>query len=161
MPAIGIAVAAMSLVGQNLGAKKPSQAEVFAWDAAKLAAILMAIVGMLFVLFPRAIFMIYTTDTEVIALGRIPLIFLGLTQALGGVSVVLEHSLQGAGNTGFVMLAEVLASMLLYLPVAYLLGIRTSLGITGAWLAEVVYWSALSLLMVAKFRTGTWKTIRV
>ncbi len=161
MPAIGIGVAAMTLVGQKLGAKKPSQAEVFAWDAAKLAAYLMAIIGLFFVLFPRAIFMIYTNDAQVIALGKTPLIFLGLTQAFGGVSLVLEQSLQGAGNTRFVMLAEVLAGLLLYLPVAYLLGIRTSLGVTGAWLAELVYWSTLAFLMAAKFRTGTWKAIRV
>jgi len=161
MPAIGIGVAAMTLVGQNLGAKKPDEAEIFAWDAAKLAAYLMAAVGLLFVAFPRVIFMIYTSDPAVIALGRTPLIFLGLTQAFGGISLVLEQSLQGAGNTRYVMLAEVIACVLFYLPVAYLLGIRAHLGITGAWLGELVYWITLSSLMAAKFRTGTWKTIRV
>ena len=161
MPAIGIGVAAMTLVGQNLGAKKPDEAEIFAWDAAKLAAYLMAAVGLLFVAFPRFIFMIYTSDPAVIALGRTPLIFLGLTQAFGGISLVLEQSLQGAGNTRYVMLAEVIACVLFYLPVAYLLGIRAHLGITGAWLGELVYWITLSSLMAAKFRTGTWKTIRV
>jgi len=161
MPAIGIGVAAMTLVGQNLGAKKPDEAEVFAWDAAKLAAYLMAAVGLLFVAFPRFIFMIYTSDPAVIALGRIPLVFLGLTQAFGGISLVLEQSLQGAGNTRYVMLAEVLVCSLFYLPVAYLLGIRAHLGITGAWLGELVYWIMMSSLMAAKFRTGTWKSIKV
>ncbi|HDL86604.1 MAG TPA: MATE family efflux transporter, partial [Candidatus Acetothermia bacterium] len=161
MPAIGIGVAGMTLVGQNLGAKKPDQAEVFAWDAAKLAAYLMASIGLLFVAFPRFIFMIYTTDPAVIALGRTPLIFLGLTQAFGGISLVLEQSLQGAGNTRFVMLAEVLVCSLFYLPVAYLLGIHLHLGITGAWLGELAYWITMSSLMAAKFRTGTWKAITV
>ena len=161
MPAIGIGVAAMTLVGQNLGAKKPDEAEVFAWDAAKLAAYLMAGVGLLFVVFPRFIFMIYTSDPAVIALGRTPLIFLGLTQAFGGISLVLEQSLQGAGNTRYVMLAEVIVCSLFYLPVAYLLGIRAHFGITGAWLGELVYWMTMSSLMAAKFRTGTWKAIRV
>ncbi|MEA3239767.1 MAG: MATE family efflux transporter [Candidatus Bipolaricaulota bacterium] len=161
MPAIGIGVAAMTLVGQNLGARKPDEAEVFAWDAAKLAAYLMAGIGLTFVAFPRLIFMIYTSDPAVIALGRIPLIFLGLTQAFGGISLVLEQSLQGAGNTRYVMLAEGIVCLLFYLPIAYLLGIHLHLGITGAWLGEIVYWSSLSLLMAGKFRTGTWKTIRV
>ena len=161
MPAIGIGVAAMTLVGQNLGAKKPDEAEVFAWEAAKLAAYLMAGIGLLFVAFPRFIFMIYTSDPAVIALGRTPLIFLGLTQAFGGISLVLEQSLQGAGNTRYVMLAEVLVCSVFYLPVAYLLGIRAHLGITGAWLGELAYWITMSSLMVGKFRTGTWKSIRV
>jgi len=161
MPAIGIGVAGMTLVGQNLGAKKPDEAEVFAWDAAKLAAYLMAAIGLLFVAFPRFIFMVYTTDPVVIALGRVPLIFLGLTQIFGGISLVLEQSLQGAGNTRYVMLAEVIVCSLFYLPVAYLLGIHLHLGITGAWLGEVAYWITMSSLMAAKFRTGTWKSIRV
>jgi len=143
------------LVGQNLGAKKPDEAEIFAWDAAKLAAYLMAAVGLLFVAFPRFIFMIYTSDPAVIALGRTPL------QAFGGISLVLEQSLQGAGNTRYVMLAEILVCSLFYLPVAYLLGIHLHLGITGAWLGELAYWITMSSLMAAKFRTGTWKTIRV
>ena len=161
MPAIGIGVAAMTLVGQNLGAKKPDEAEVFAWDAAKLAAYLMAGVGLLFVVFPRFIFMIYTSDPAVIALGRTPLIFLGLTQAFGGISLVLEQSLQGAGNTRYVMLAEVIGCSLFYLPVAYFLGIHLHLGITGAWIGELVYWITMSSLMAGKFRTGTWKAIQV
>lgn len=161
MPAIGIGVAGMTLVGQNLGAEKPDEAELFAWDAAKLAAYLMAGIGLSFVAFPRFIFMIYTSDPAVIALGRMPLIFLGLTQAFGGVSLVLEQSLQGAGNTRYVMLAEVIVCSLFYLPVAYLLGIHLHLGITGAWLGELVYWVTMSSLMASKFRTGTWKLIRV
>jgi len=161
MPAIGIGVAAMTLVGQNLGARKPDEAEVFAWDAAKLAAYLMAGIGLLFVAFPRFIFMVYTSDPAVIALGRTPLIYLGLTQAFGGISLVLEQSLQGAGNTRYVMFAEIIVCSLFYLPVAYLLGIRAHLGITGAWLGELAYWIMMSSLMAAKFRTGTWKSITV
>ncbi len=161
MPATGIGVAAMTLVGQNLGAKKPDEAEVFAWEAAKLAAYLMAGIGLLFVVFPQFIFMIYTSDPAVIALGRTPLRFLGLTQAFGGISLVIEQSLQGAGNTRYVMIAEILVCLLFYLPVAYLLGIHLHLGITGAWLGELAYWIVMSSLMAAKFRTGTWKRIRM
>ena len=161
MPATGIGVAAMTLVGQNLGAKKPDEAEVFAWEAAKLAAYLMAGIGLLFVVFPQFIFMIYTSDPAVIALGRTPLRFLGLTQAFGGISLVIEQSLQGAGNTRYVMIAEILVCLLFYLPIAYLLGIHLHLGITGAWLGELAYWIVMSSLMAAKFRTGTWKRIRM
>ena len=161
MPAIGIGVAAMTLVGQNLGAEKSADAEVYAWEAAKLSAYLLAGIGLLFVAFPRFIFMIYTTDPLVISLGRVPLILLGLTQAFDGISLVLEQALQGAGNTRYVMLAEIGTCTVLYLPIAYFLGIHTYLGLTGAWMGELVYWLGMSLLMSKKFRTGTWKRIRV
>ena len=161
MPAFGIAIAAATLVGQNLGAKEPESAERFAWEAAKLTAYLMGGIGLLFVAFPQWIFLIYTNDPAVITLGRLPLILLGATQALGGAGIVLGQALQGAGNTRFVMLGELIVCTLFYLPTAYLLGLHFKLGIVGAWLGELAYWLALALVMSWKFRQGTWKKIRV
>lgn len=161
MPAFGIAVAAATLVGQNLGAKKPDSAERFAWEAAKLTAYLMGGIGLLFVAFPQWIFRIYTNDPAIIGLGRLPLILLGATQALGGAGIVLGQALQGAGNTRFVMLGEFIVCTFFYLPTAYFLGLHLKLGIVGAWLGELTYWVALALVMSWKFRQGTWKAIRV
>jgi len=161
MPAIGIAVAAASLVGQNLGARDPDKAEGFAWEAAKLAAYLMAAIGILFVAIPKQIFLIYTSDATVISLGRLPLILLGVIQAFGGIGVVLSRALQGAGNTRFVMLAELVVCTVLYLPTAYFLGVKLGLGITGAWSGEYIYWIFLAVVMNWKFHQGTWKHINL
>ncbi|MBE0636025.1 MATE family efflux transporter, partial [Candidatus Bipolaricaulota bacterium] len=60
----------------------------------------------------------------------------------------------------YVMMVEFVCVML-YLPVVYLLGRHTSLGLIGAWTGEYVYWIVLSVAMVAKFRTGSWKTIKL
>ncbi len=161
MPAIGIAVAAASLVGQNLGARDADKAEGYAWEAAKLAAYLMGGIGILFVAIPRQIFLIYTPDAAVISLGRLPLILLGVIQAFGGIGVVLSRALQGAGNTRFVMLAELVVCTVLYLPIAYFLGVKLGLGITGAWSGELVYWLFLAVVMSWKFHQGTWKHINL
>ena len=161
MPAFGFAVAASTFVGQNLGAGNPDKAERYAWEGAKLAAYLMGGLGLLFVIVPVPVFMIYTSDPQVIAAGRLPLILLGLTQAFGGVAIVLSNALQGAGNTRFVMVAELFICAVIYLPVAYLLGLYFNLGIVGAWTGEYLYWLLLALVMSWKFRQGSWKAIRV
>ena len=161
MPAIGIGIAAATLVGQNLGASQPKEAEQYAWEAAKLGAYLMGGIGLLFIAYPKAIFSIYTSDLAVIALGRLPLIMLGVVQTFAGVALVIGRALQGAGNTRYVMLAELFVCSLLYLPFAYLLGLRLRLGIVGAWSGEFIYWLTLALLMSWKFHQGTWKKIRV
>jgi len=161
MPALGIAVAAATFVGQGLGANNPEQAERYAWEGAKMAAYLMGGLGLLFIVIPHAVFSIYTSDPQVIAVGRLPLVLLGLTQAFGGVAIVLSNVLQGAGNTRFVMLAELLVCGGIYLPAAYLIGLRFGGGIVGAWTGEYVYWIFLTLLVTWKFRKGTWKKIRI
>ena len=159
MLAVGLGIAGSALVGQSLGAGKPDQAERLTWEAVKLATYSMVLVGLLFVFFPRAIFHVYTSDPDVIAAGRWPLIFLGLVQAFPGIALVLSQGLQGAGNTRFVMMAELLVCFGLYLPAVYLLGLRTPLGLLGAWSGELVYWGSLALIMALKFRRGTWKRI--
>lgn len=161
MPTIGLGIAAATLVGQNLGASQPEEAEQYAWEAAKLGAYLMGGIGLLFIAYPKAIFSIYTSDVAVIALGRLPLIMLGVVQTFAGVALVIGRALQGAGNTRYVMLAELFVCSLLYLPFAYLLGLRLRLGIVGAWSGEFIYWLTLALLMSWKFHQGTWKKIRV
>ena len=161
MPALGIAVAAATFVGQGLGANDPELSERYAWEGAKMAAYLMGGLGLLFIAIPGAVFSIYTSDPRVIAVGRLPLMLLGLTQAFGGIAIVLSNVLQGAGNTRFVMMAELLICGGAYLPAAYLIGLRLGGGIVGAWTGEYVYWIFLALLVTWKFRTGTWKKIRI
>ena len=159
MVAVGLGTASAALVGQRLGARKPDEAEGLAWEASKLAAYAMGVIGLLFVLAPEWVFRIYTTDAAVIAVGRRPLIILGFVQMLAGIALVLSQSLQGAGSTRFVMLAELGVCALLYLPIVYVLGLHSGLGIIGAWTAEYIYWSVLAGIMGWQFRRGTWKTI--
>ena len=161
MPAIGIGVAAATLIGQNLGAARPDEAEAYGWEAAKLASYLMAGIGLSFIAFPRQIFAIYTNDPAVIALGRVPLILLGATQILDGMAIVLSQGLQGAGNTRYVMGVELLVCGLIYLPAAYLFGLQLHGGIIGAWSGEFVYWLAFAVFMAWKFNQGAWKKIQV
>ncbi len=160
MVAVGLGTASAALLGQNLGAERPHRAEQLAWESVKLATYAMVGIGILFVSLPGFVFRIYTTDLAVIAAGRLPLMLLGPIQVLSGVALVLSQSLQGAGNTRFVMAVEI-ACVALYLPTVYLLGLRTSLGLVGAWTGEYIYWIVLTIAMIWKFRTGSWKSIKL
>ena len=161
MVAVGLGTASAALVGQNLGAKKPEQAEGLAWEAAKLAAYAMGLIGLLFILVPQWFFRIYISDPAVIAAGTLPLVLLGFVQILAGITLVLSQSLQGAGSTRFVMTTELIVCTTLYLPVVYVLGLHTRLGMLGAWMGEYVYWIALAAIMAWRFRSGKWKSIEV
>jgi len=161
MIAVGMGTAGATLVGQGLGARRSGEAERLAWEATKLSAFAMAAVGALFVLVPDWVFRIYTSDPTVIAVGRLPLILLGPVQALAGIGIVLSQALQGAGNTRFVMIAELAICGGVYLPIVYFLGLRTPLGMIGAWSGEYIYWALLAAVMFLRFRQGRWKSIEI
>ena len=157
----GVGVATATLVGQSLGAKQPGEAERAGWEGARIAAYAMGAIGLLFVFAPEFLLRIYTDEPSVIAAGRGPLLWLGLVQAFAGMALVLSQALQGAGNTRFVLGVELAVCGLIYLPIVFVLGLRTPLGLAGAWTGEYVYWIVLTTVMALKFRAGTWKTIRV
>ncbi len=157
----GIGVATATLVGQNMGARRPDDAERFGWEGARLAAYAMGAIGLLFLLIPEPLLRIYTNEPSVIAAGRGPLFYLGLVQAFAGMAIVLSQALQGAGNTRFVLHAEFLVCGGIYLPLVFLLGLRTPLGLSGAWMGEYVYWVIVTIIMALKFRERSWKRIAV
>lgn len=159
MLGVGFGTASAALVGQQLGASSPDRAERLGWEAAKLSALSMGITGILFLAAPGLLMRLFTQDPTVIAAGKLPLFLLGFVQAFAGVALVLTHSLQGAGNTRFVMLAELVICTTLYLPVVYVLGRLTPLGLVGAWTGEFLYWTALAATMSWKFARGDWKRI--
>ncbi len=160
MIGVGLGTAAAALIGQNLGAEKPERAERLGWEAAKLSAWTMTIVGLLFLFAPAWVFRIYTQDPAVIDVGRFPLMLLAFVQGFAGIALVLSQALQGAGNTRYVMVVEFVC-VACYLPTVYFLGLRTPLGMLGAWTGEYAYWFLLALAVMWKFRAGGWKTIVV
>jgi len=161
MLGVGLGTAAAALVGQRLGAANPDEAERLGWTAAKLGALAMGVVGILFLVVPAFFLRIFTSDPAVISTGRLPLFLLGFVQASAGVGLVLSQAIQGAGNTRFVMLAELAVCGTLYLPVVYLLGKVFGLGMIGAWTGEFLYWTSIAVVMTWKFRRGDWKHVKV
>ncbi len=73
LPAWGLSNAAATMVGQALGAGKPDRAEQAVWTASKYNAIVLGVVGVLFVVFAPQIVAIYTADAGRGAVrGRLP-----------------------------------------------------------------------------------------
>ena len=59
------------------------------------------------------------------------------------------------------MMIELLLHFGLLLPLAYLLGVTFQLGLLGVWSAAAVYVLALTVIMVLKFKGGSWKAISI
>ena len=49
----------------------------------------------------------------------------------------------------------------LFLPLAWLLGVRLGGGLTAAWLGGALYVTVLAGILVFRFRSGAWRTIRI
>ena len=99
LPSWGMANAAATLVGQNLGAKKPDRAERAVWLAGFYNMIVLGIVAILFVTFARQLVGVFTDDEAVkhVAASALRIISCGyMFYAWGMVAI---QAFNGAGDT--------------------------------------------------------------
>ncbi len=161
MQAIGIGLAATTLVGRYKGAGSLDAALCSLVSALKLAVALAVGIAALFLLAPQALMGLFTDDVDVLALAG-PLLALGAAfQFFDALQIVIGGALRGAGDTRWPFLVQTLLAWALRLPLVWLFAFRWEAGVLGAWYAEFVFILALTLTLAWRFRGGAWKQIAI
>lgn len=161
MPAFGMANAAATLVGQNLGAAQPDRAETSVWRAGIYNMVFMGLVMGLYLFLGEPIMKIFTEDTEVIALGNDALKIVALGYIFYGYGMVVNQSFNGAGDTITPTLIALFGFWFFQIPLAYVLAIRLGMETTGVYAAISIAESAMAVVGIIIFRRGRWKTIKI
>ncbi|MEM9695503.1 MAG: MATE family efflux transporter [Myxococcota bacterium] len=161
LPAIGLGMAAATLVGQALGKGDTADAEQWGWDVARIAVGILIVLGLPMAIAPHAILDVFTDAPATIEAGAWPLRIVGLSIGIDGVAMVLQNALLGAGDTRRVMVVGVGLQWLVFLPIAFLIGPVLGYGLVGVWSAQVVYRSIQAGLFAQLWRGGRWASIVV
>ena len=159
LPCFGFGIAVQTLVGNNLGSKKYSIAKIYGFETAKVATYYTIILGVIFMLIPQYVLLIITNDQSIIEVAKPALRIAGFAQIFYATGVVLANGLQAAGKTFFVMKAEVITNLLVFVPLAYLFGVYLGWGFVWAWVALPIYIITYSFIIFLKFRSGKWQEI--
>jgi len=158
LPCFGFGIAVQTLVGNNLGAKKFLLAKIYGFETAKIATIYTIVLGFIFTIFPQYVLLIITNDQSIIETAVPSLRVAGFAQIFYAVGVVLANGLQAAGRSFYVMKSEVITNLVIFVPLAYFLGVYLELGLTWAWMALPVYIILYSLVIYLKFNSVDWHT---
>ncbi len=161
MPGYGIAIAAATMVGQNLGAGKPDHARLSAWEANRLAVIVMAGMALVFFFFPYALLHAFTKDQDVIRYGILYMKIVAFAQIPLAITMVVGGSLRGAGDTGFIMFATIAGMWLVRLPVAALLAAVFKTGIALVWAVMIADWLVRMTLLLWRYRKESWGRLEI
>ena len=161
LPSWGMANAAATLVGQNLGAKKPERAESAVWRAGFYNMIVLGIVAILFVTFARQLVSIFTDDEAVkqVAAGALRIISCGyIFYAWGMVAI---QAFNGAGDTLTPTLINLFCFWACQLPIAWWLAFHTPMRSNGIFAAIAISQSTIAVTGMLAFRRGKWKLQKV
>lgn len=158
VPALGLAIATTSLVGQNIGAGKIKRAEKVAKLSSKVAFIGLTGLGVLMFLLaePLTAFFI-PEDTQVIQDGALYIKIMAPSFGLLGVQQVLNGVFNGAGFTKASMLISMLSLWVIRFPLAFLLAYKTSLGFEGIWWSFPISNLVAAVVAFSYFKMGYWK----
>jgi MATE family multidrug resistance protein len=161
MQAIGIGLAATTLVGRYKGGGDVPAAVRSYVSATKLALGLALGVAALFVLAPGALMRMYSSDPEVLRLGPPLLALAAAFQLFDAVQIVAGGALRGAGDTRWPFLVQTGLAWCVRLQLAWLFAVTLGGGVVGAWYAEFVFIVSLSGALVLRFRSGDWAGVRI
>ena len=158
LPSWGVSNAAVTLVGQNLGAGHPARAEASAWKIAFYNTICLVSIGAIFLLFTPSIVSAFTDDPVVAAHAIHCLRIVSAGFPFYGYGMALTAAFNGAGDTRTPTLINLVSLWILELPLAWVLAHPLGFGPSGAFIALSVGFSTMAFLSAWIFSKGHWKT---
>lgn len=161
LPAWGMANAAATLVGQNLGAGKPDRAERSVWLTGFYNAVFLGTVGVVFIVFAKQVVGMFTSDPAVIPIAVDCLRYTSYGYIAYGYGMVMVQAFNGAGDTATPTTINLFCYWLWEIPLAYVLAISMKLGTDGVFLSILIAESTLAVSGVVAFRRGRWKRKKV
>jgi putative MATE family efflux protein len=161
LPAWGMANAAATLVGQNLGAGHPDRAEKSVWRTAFLNMIFLGTIGLVFIIFAKSFLGFFTSDPEVLKNGILCLQIVCLGYVFYAYGMVITQSFNGAGDTLTPTLINLFGFWMFQIPLAYTLALVLNIGSPGVFAAISIAESAIAVAGIIIFRRGKWKTVKI
>jgi Na+-driven multidrug efflux pump len=176
MAGAAFGTAAMTLVGQNLGARDPRRAARAGWTAFALACGVMTFMGVLFFALARPMFRVFCHEPHmqpVIDEGVPLLRLIAFAMPALAAQIVFTAALRGAGDARVPVLFSWIGFLGIRIPLAYLLTRPEvdlgslgkvpghDMGLLGAWLAMLADIWARGTFFVIRYVGGRWKGIEV
>ena len=161
LPALAFQVAAATLVGQAVGARRYDLAHAVGQRTVLLLALIMAGVVAVTFLLAGPLAALFIVDPEVAALGATVLRWFAVAQFFSSLSIGTQGALTGAGDTKPIFRYTILTQW------GVLLALTLTLLVVVGWVPEgaLLAWVAAPVLqlvlMQRLFRSGRWRRMRV
>ncbi len=161
LPSWGLANAAATLVGQNLGANKPDRAEKSVWVASFVNMALLGALSLVMITRTADFIGFFTTEAGVLDSGIVCLRMISFGFLFYALGMVMIQAFNGAGDTSTPTWMNFLCFWILEIPLAWILAIVADFGESGVYLSIIIAESSLAILAMIMFKKGKWKSRKV
>jgi putative MATE family efflux protein len=157
LPSWGLSNAAATLVGQNLGAKRPERAEASVWRTGLYNMLFLGFVGVFFIIFADPLVSLFSHDAQVVRMAAACLRIVSVGNISYAYAMVMMQAFNGAGDTLTPTIVYLFGFWVLEIPLAYWLAIPAHRQANGVYYAIVIAESAIAAASVILFKRGRWK----
>jgi MATE family multidrug resistance protein len=175
MPAVGIAMAGTTLVGQAIGAQRRDWAFSIGNGIILMAVVYMGLIGVLLAAAGPWVLPFFTNGADpqsgaVVSRGADLLWIAAGYQVFDGLNISSSACLRGAGDVRLPAVMVLALSWLFFVPLAHSLSFapgagwvgwlpQFGLGAVGGWFAALVYICCLGVMLLLRWRSGAWRGI--
>jgi putative MATE family efflux protein len=161
LPSWGLSGAAATMMGQNLGARKPERAVRAVYLTSVYNALFLGAVALVFTLMPEAIVRFFTTDSAVSSYAVDCLRIIGFGNIAYAFGMVIVQAFNGAGDTVTPTLINLIGFWLCEIPLAWVLAFHAGFGVRGVFLAIPIAHLLITIMGVVMFLRGRWRERRI
>jgi putative MATE family efflux protein len=161
LPSWGLSGAAATMVGQNLGARKPDRAERAVYLTALYNALLLGSISLVFITAPHAIVSVFASDPVTAAYAADMLRIVGYGNVAYSLGMVMIQSFNGAGDTVTPTILAIIGFWMVEIPLAWTLAFPAHMGVRGVFAAIPIAEAVYAAMSVSMFLRGSWKTRRI
>lgn len=157
----GFGIAASSLVGQNLGAKRPDLATLYGKVGQRLAFIASTVLVFIFLGGRYFLVSLFSDVPAVISLGASIIVIMALSTHAQTSQVVLSGCLRGAGDSKFVAVISLISIAIIRPSLTYILCFPLGFGLAGAWVSLLIDQVFRFFTSFIRFSSGKWSKIEL
>jgi putative MATE family efflux protein len=161
LPSWGLSNAAATLVGQNLGAKRPDRAAQAVWQTGFYNMLFLGVIGIFFFTFATPVVKLFVSDPAVVPIAAIALRTFSCGNIGYAYGMVMLQAFNGAGDTITPTIVNFFGFWMLEIPLAYWLAIRMQMQSKGAFWAIVIAEGAIAGASAILFKQGRWKRQKI
>lgn len=161
LPSWGLANAAATLVGQNLGAGQPDRAERSVWKAAFYNMLFLTAVAIVFFITAPYILSLFSGNPVVIQHGVSFLRIICPAYILFAYGMVMGQAFNGAGDTRTPTLMNFFCFWIVQVLGAYVMAVVLKMGVNGVYIAIAIANCVFAVIGILLFRRGKWRQVKV
>ncbi len=157
----GFGIASSSLVGQNLGAKRPDVAIIYAKVGQRFAFTVSVFLFTVFIAGNTFFVSLFSKDPQIIEMSRPLMVIIAIT-CLGQISqVVLSGCLRGAGDTTYTAVVSLVSIGIVRPLISWVLCYPVGWGLNGAWIGLLIDQALRLTLIYFRFASNRWTKIKL